>query len=76
VPFSEMPGNTQRRSVTSPNTWWAMKEKQFMRVVSVGLFRTAEVRGHTLRGDGRPLLFREAVVCLPPAAGAEQSAAC
>jgi len=47
-----------------------------MAVVSVGLFRTAEVSGHTLRGDGRPLLFREAILCLPPAAGAVQSAAC
>jgi hypothetical protein len=33
-----MPGNTQGRNVTSPNTWWAMKEKQFMRVIAVGLF--------------------------------------
>ena len=59
-----------------PDYLVAQKEKQFKPVVSVGFFRTAEVSGHTLRGDGRPLLFRVAVLCLPPAAGAAQSAAC
>jgi hypothetical protein len=50
--------------------------KTIMRVAAVALFRTVEVSGQTQRGDGRPLLFREAVLCLPPAVGAVQSAAC